>query len=402
METKWKSFLEKVRKQTGLWYAAGGIASVLMVVIILCNLLLIISNVREPNQMPSVFGVRPAIVLSGSMSPAFEAGDVILLKKTKTPEELEVGDVACYLYGGKATTHRIIERFEAEGKPRYIMKGDFNNVEDRLAVDPEQIQGVWTGGRIRHLGKLLIFMQSTMGMFLLLICPLAGLLGWDIVKRRREDQNRQEAWERGELAGGQRGAGEAGETSPLRKGLNRLLTAGEHGTEGELGERSIESGTRSEHSIRRGQVAERISEAESQNEYRRMEEELAYYRRQEEARRREATTAAGRGPQMKEQFAESSVKERRSFQNDHRSRQTQGLEEEFAYYSSLEDELDYYEELEVAAEHYRKMKESLTRYRKMEAMISRCRKLEEELARYEELANRLEAYERRERGNGHR
>jgi len=125
-----------------------------MLFMILCNLLLIVSNVKEPDQMPSVFGIRPAIVLSGSMEPTFYPGDVILLKKTKEPEELEVGDVVCYLYSGKATTHRITERFEADGKTRYVMKGDFNNVEDRLAVDPEQIQGVWTGGKDSPPGPL--------------------------------------------------------------------------------------------------------------------------------------------------------------------------------------------------------------------------------------------------------
>ena len=391
MEANLKHFLEKPGKQIGL-YIIGGIATVVMAAIIICNLLLIVSNIREPNQMPSVFGVRPAIVLSGSMSPTFEAGDMILLKKTKKPDELEVGDVVCYLYSGKATTHRIIERFEAEGKPRYIMKGDYNNVEDRLAVDPEQIQGVWTGGRIRHLGKFLMFLQSTMGMFLFLICPLAGVLAWDILKRRKADYLRQEYGEDGGYGyeEGQEASG-LGRLAVFR-GMLRYRPGREERREASGGaeRRRLESDRSGEEALYTEADTDDFYENENRDQ-RFADTDMThpsgrrtpvlgrkrpgeYYRPDEAYAYQEEAVAAG--------------------QHDFGSGRRSDRDDEFYYYSQLDEELDYYQELEEAAEHYRKMKESLKRYRRMEAVMNRCRRLEEELSRYEALADRLEAYER--------
>ena len=420
MDTNIQHFLEVPRKQKVL-YIAGGIITVLMAVLICCNLLLIASNIREPNQMPSAFGIRPAIVLSGSMSPTFDAGDVILLKKTREPDKLEVGDVACYLYSGKATTHRIIERFEAEGKPRYVMKGDYNNVEDRLAVDPEQIQGVWTGGRIRHLGSFLMFLQSTMGMFVFLICPLAGLLAWDILKRRRLDRLRLERQGYGESPGYgyEEGQGAAG--------FGRIAKfRGILGRKPESGDRREEAGYRRNDRTEHGRIsagepmdtrAVRV-EPERQRLYAERSGTEAYPEYSEEGREEELTPSPRRRPPAPRREGPGEYdrprepRESRETRNqtaaagrmdiDRRGRTDQ--DDEFYYYSQLDDDLDYFEELEEAAEHYRKMKESLKRYRRMEAVMNRCRRLEEELSRYEALADRLETYERanlRGRQHGH-
>jgi len=379
MEANFKRFLEAPGKQIVL-YIAGGVAAVLMAVVIFCNLLLIVSNIREPNQMPSAFGIRPAIVLSGSMSPAFEAGDVIFLKKTKEPDKLNVGDVACYLYSGKATTHRVIERFEAEGKPRYIMKGDYNNVEDRLAVDPEQIQGVWNGGRVRHLGSFLMFLQSTMGMFVFLICPLAGVLAWDILKRRNADRLRRECWENGEALeyGENHDMAETGILTAFR----RIL---EHRTEKEPRRREREFRWRESEPY--GFTERRAEEAAEEEELPRPS------RRRQPIPARERPGEFYRPVESYEPWEQAAAMER-SDRPDRGRRSRLDRDDEFYYYSQLDDDLDYYQELEEAAEHYRKMKESLKRYKRMEAVMNRCRRLEEELSRYEALADRLEAFER--------
>jgi len=327
MDTNLKRFLAEPGKQTIL-YIAGGAATVLMTAVILCNLLLILSNLREPDQMPSLFGVRPAIVLSGSMPPAFEAGDLILLKKTKEPDKLEVGDVACYLYSGKATTHRVIERFEAEGKPRYIMKGDYNNVEDRLAVDPEQIQGVWTGGRIRRLGKFLMFLQSTMGMFLFLIGPLAGLLAWDIVRRRRADRQRPED-----------GTACGHEDGQEMTGWSRVTAL-----RGMLGYKAPEEHHQDDSVYRQepGRVRERRSddlEAARQPAPRRERDDEFYYYSQ--------------------------------------------LDEELDYYQELEEAAKHYRRMKESLKRYRRMEAVMNRCRRLEEELSRYETLADRLEAYE-------------------
>ena len=452
MEVKLKRFLETPGKQRVL-YIAGGIATVLMAAVIFCNLLLIVSNIREPNQMPSVFGIRPAIVLSGSMSPTFEAGDMILLKKTKKPDELEVGDVACYLYSGKATTHRVIERFEAEGKPRYIMKGDYNNVEDRLAVDPEQIQGVWTGGRIRHLGKFLMFLQSTMGMFLFLICPLAGVLAWDILRRRKADRLRQEYGEGGgyEYGEGQEAAGlgriaafrgmlgyrtrrddsrEGTEEAERRRGNSGR--SGDEAYSGRLGKEAYFS--RSGEDVYSGQPGDEAYSGRSGTEaysgrfgteahpeqsdaeaYSREDMRKAHLRdRRMEALYTEADTDGFYESEDRNQRFEDTdmprpssrrppVSERKRTGEFYRDGEARAYREEAAAArrtafdsgrrSDRDDEFYYYSQLDEELDYYQELEDAAEHYRKMKESLKRYRRMEAVMNRCRRLEEELSRYE---------
>ena len=170
----------------------------LLIPVIVLNFSLIIRNYTEPDRIPGVLGYMPMIVLSGSMSPVFETGSVVVIKAVDNPAAMEEGDVICYLLDGKAITHRITE-VETDGTGvRYVTRGDANNAEDRLAVYPDQIQGEYTGLHMEGLGDICMFMQTTTGMILFVICPLVGLLLWDIAARQlkgRKERSRAEELE---------------------------------------------------------------------------------------------------------------------------------------------------------------------------------------------------------------
>ena len=85
----------------------GGILCVIFIPVIFINLTLIISTYTKPGEMPGVFGIKPVIVLSGSMEPVIQTGDMIFLHSTD-PARLQTGDVICYLDSGQAITHRIV------------------------------------------------------------------------------------------------------------------------------------------------------------------------------------------------------------------------------------------------------------------------------------------------------
>ena len=161
--------------------------------------MLIINGFTNKTDMPDVFGYKPMIVLSGSMSPTFEAGDMILIKNVKDPSALQKGDITCYLISGKATTHRIIQVAQKDGQTAYVTKGDFNNVEDRLAVMPNQIQGTYTGIRIPHLGDFLMFVQTTQGILMFIGVPFILYVLYDVFKRRK-DASKKTAQLEAELA----------------------------------------------------------------------------------------------------------------------------------------------------------------------------------------------------------
>lgn len=175
------------------------IACMLLIPIIVINITIIFKGFSDSDNLPGVMGYRPVIVLSGSMEPTFDTGDMILLEPIKDIESLQKDDVVAYLIGGKVTTHRIVQVTELEGKRMYITKGDYNNIEDRIAVSPEQIQGIYEGKRIPQLGNILMFLQSNMGIVIFLGIPFASYILWDIFKRRKENDKKTKELEQ-ELA----------------------------------------------------------------------------------------------------------------------------------------------------------------------------------------------------------
>ncbi len=170
----------------------GVVLCVLFIPIIILNVVMIVRSYTDSEHIPSVFGVSPVVVLSGSMSPAFEAGDMILIQKTD-PYTLKVNDVICYLEEESAVTHRIMEIQQQDGTLLYVTQGDANNAEDATPVSPEQVQGKYTGVRIAGAGEFAMFLQSTPGMLLFIGGPVLLFVLWDVIRRvAAGKQNRQE------------------------------------------------------------------------------------------------------------------------------------------------------------------------------------------------------------------
>lgn len=173
-------------------FTAAGLAGVALCIVfvplILANMVLIVSSYVHPDELPGVLGIKPAVVLSGSMEPTIVAGDLILVNSCD-PASLQEGDVVCYLSSGKAITHRIVSVTAGDdGQVRYVTQGDANNAEDRLAVSADQVQGVWSGARLPGFGNTILFMQTPAGMILFIVCPLALFFAWDVWRRRRLDK----------------------------------------------------------------------------------------------------------------------------------------------------------------------------------------------------------------------
>ena len=179
-------------RRQGRRFTASGVLGVVLCIVfiplIVVNLVLIVSSYLKPDELPGVLGVKPAVVLSGSMDPAIQVGDLIFVNDCD-PAALKEGDVVCYLSSGKAITHRIVSIAEGDdGQPRLVTKGDANNAEDRLAVSFDQVQGQWSGARGPGLGNAILFMQTPAGMILFIVCPLALFFAWDVWRRRRMDK----------------------------------------------------------------------------------------------------------------------------------------------------------------------------------------------------------------------
>jgi len=83
------------------------------------------------------------VVASGSMSPALEVGDLIIVKGVQ-PEEIKIGDIIVFdppREGIGRTVHRVKDIESANGNLTFKTKGDANDIEDLYMVYPENIHG---------------------------------------------------------------------------------------------------------------------------------------------------------------------------------------------------------------------------------------------------------------------
>lgn len=152
-----------------------------IIMIILCSILfvsgvILINSYIKPNEVPSFFGWKPFIVLSGTMETQIMTGDVAVVKKIDANELKENDIIAFKEDNNMVITHRIIEIIKDEnGNTKYKTKGDNNNDEDDGFVRPEQIEGIYKF-RIGKLGNLALFIQTPVGMVVCISIPLLLLL----------------------------------------------------------------------------------------------------------------------------------------------------------------------------------------------------------------------------------
>lgn len=87
------------------------------------------------------FPVRPTVIISGSMRPTIDVGDIAIVGKVN-PEILKIGDIIQFKTSERPipTLHRIIEVKMEEKESIFITQGDANNAPDD-PVKPEQVVG---------------------------------------------------------------------------------------------------------------------------------------------------------------------------------------------------------------------------------------------------------------------
>lgn len=109
------------------------VAAGILCAVLAGNLYLIAAQIADKDNLPKIFGYARVIVMSGSMQPAIEAGDLIVVREQQKYEE---DDIITYRRGGALITHRIVEANESG----IVTKGDTNNVNDD-PVAPADIEG---------------------------------------------------------------------------------------------------------------------------------------------------------------------------------------------------------------------------------------------------------------------
>ena len=112
----------------------------ILIIIMAYNISLIMQSILKRDKTPSFLGIKTYVIISGSMEPNINIGDLVVAKKIKG--ELQVGDIISYRKGHSVITHRISQKTEDEnGEKIYKTKGDNNNTEDSEEIRKEDIEG---------------------------------------------------------------------------------------------------------------------------------------------------------------------------------------------------------------------------------------------------------------------
>lgn len=214
---------------------AGIVLCAILVPILIFNCVSIVTSLVT-NKPPSAFGNTPLFVSTGSMEPLFMKGDVIMVKSVD-PNTIVEGDVISYFENGAETptTHRVIEIYEEDGQRYAVTAGDWNvsqgynsaledaktdeekaeleakierrtdeNVDDYtyivfeghedtepVRLDEKTLIGKYT---YEHAPKAIVgisqFMESPWGWILLVIIPVAALVGVEIALRMKRDKKK--------------------------------------------------------------------------------------------------------------------------------------------------------------------------------------------------------------------
>lgn len=181
---------EKLHKSLTI---VGIVLCVILVPILIINCTLIVKSWINKDEVPSIGGVMPLIVLTDSMYPDIKSGDIIFAKKTDA-NSIEVGDDISFFdpagNGTSIVTHRVTEVIEEDGKLSFRTKGINNNTEDRISVPAENLVGEYTGIRIAFAGNIALFMQTVPGLIVCVVVPIVLLVGYDMIRRKKYEKSR--------------------------------------------------------------------------------------------------------------------------------------------------------------------------------------------------------------------
>ncbi|MFB6311158.1 MAG: signal peptidase I [Salinirussus sp.] len=149
--------------------------------------------------VPQLVGAeRSYVVLSGSMEPTLEPGDVILVDEVDV-EAVEKGQIVTFADGQGVTTHRVVDVVR-DGEPALRTQGDTNPEPDPGLVTNDQLVGrvMTIGGTpivIPYAGHLVEAARTQLGIYALVLIPLTLLILNEVYTRlgRSETHDRSTA-----------------------------------------------------------------------------------------------------------------------------------------------------------------------------------------------------------------
>ena len=147
-----------------------------------------VQTLTKPNEVPSIFGYKPFIVLSGSMETELYRGDLAIVKEVDVNSLKENDIIAFKDKDNYVVTHRIV-KIE---KDKFITKGDNNNKVDSDPVSKSKIEGLCVY-KISGLGSVLLVLQKPITLVIIIgIIIMVGIVWITIDSNKLSIEERKE------------------------------------------------------------------------------------------------------------------------------------------------------------------------------------------------------------------
>lgn len=149
---------------------------------------------RFSNNRISFFDYRMFTVISGSMEPKYNIGDV-LISKVVDPKDIKVGDTISYLgkegtFANKVVTHEVVDiETDADGKYYFHTKGIANLIEDPIVYEDQLY------GKVIYKSVILSFIykviSTNIGLFVFIVIPILYIVGSEILSAMLEKEDKR-------------------------------------------------------------------------------------------------------------------------------------------------------------------------------------------------------------------
>ena len=164
---------------------------------------IMVKSVKEGKQ-PTIMGNKFFTVLTGSMEPTINVGDLVIVKEIN-PSDIQSGDIITFgsLNSDNITTHRVNEVINENGEIKYITQGDANNVQDPNPVQAEVLIGKvvkW----VPKIGGIMAWMKSNLTIIIgaMFAITALGVIGNALMSRLKAiDEEEKKKEEEKEKAG---------------------------------------------------------------------------------------------------------------------------------------------------------------------------------------------------------
>lgn len=127
-------------------------------------------------------GIRPYIVLSGSMEPEISTGSLCFINTRSPYKDIKMGDVIAYEKGGMLVIHRSVK----VTKSGIETKGDANRISDGITTTAANYKGK-VFYSIPVLGYIFRFLLSVTGKSIAVMCICLYLL-YQILFKKEGDR----------------------------------------------------------------------------------------------------------------------------------------------------------------------------------------------------------------------